>query len=70
MYENNPYRSLRANYALPTLDEWYKAAYFNPLTNAYSDFPNGLDTAPIAVASGTAVNSAVYNGNQAPQTSR
>ena len=39
----NPYRSLRANYALPTLDEWYKAAYFNPLTNAYSNFPNGLD---------------------------
>jgi formylglycine-generating enzyme required for sulfatase activity len=57
----NPFRSKRATYVLPSADEWYKAAYFNPTTNTYSDFPNGLNTAPTAVASGTAANTAVYN---------
>jgi formylglycine-generating enzyme required for sulfatase activity len=56
----NPYRSLRANYVLPSMDEWYKAAYYNPTTGTYFDFPNGLDTPPTAVASGTAANTAVY----------
>ena len=65
---SNPYRSLRANYVLPSMDEWYKAAYYNPVTSTYSDFPNGLDTAPTAVASGTAADTAVYNQtfNQGP----
>lgn len=58
---SNPYRSLRTNYVLPSMDEWYKAAYYNPLTSTYSNFPNGLDTAPTAVANGTAANTAVYN---------
>ncbi len=57
----NPFRSKRATYVLPSADEWYKAAYFNPTTNTYSDFPNGLNTAPTAVVSGTAANTAVYN---------
>ena len=30
---SNPFRSLRANYVLPTIDEWYKAAYFDPSAN-------------------------------------
>ena len=58
---SNPYRSLRTNYVLPSMDEWYKAAYYNPVTSTYSDFPNGLDMAPTVVASGTAANTAVYN---------
>lgn len=57
---SNPYRSLRTNYVLPSMDEWYKAAYYNPLTSTYSDYTNGLDTAPMAVANGTAANTAVY----------
>lgn len=56
----NPYRSRRANYVLPSMDEWYKAAFYNPATETYSDFPNGSDTAPTAVASGTEANTAVY----------
>ena len=65
---SNPYRSLRANFVLPSMDEWYKAAYYNPVTSTYSDFPNGLDMAPTVVASGTAANTAVYNQtfNQGP----
>ena len=58
---NNPYRSLRATYVLPSMDEWYKAAYYNPTTGTYFDFPNGSDTAPTAVASGTADNTAFYS---------
>jgi hypothetical protein len=57
----NPYRSKRATYVLPSFNEWYKAAYYNPTNSTYYDYANGSDTAPGAVASGTADNTAVYN---------
>jgi len=57
----NPYRSKRATYVLPSFNEWYKAAYYNPHDSTYYDFPNGSDTAPLPVASGTADNTAVYD---------
>jgi formylglycine-generating enzyme required for sulfatase activity len=57
----NPYRSKRATYVLPSFNEWYKAAYYNPTNSTYYDFPNGSNTAPTAVASGTGDNTAVYN---------
>ena len=56
----NPYRSKRATYVLPSYNEWYKAAYYNPNDSTYYNFANGSDTAPTAVASGTAANTAVY----------
>ncbi|EIP97000.1 PEP-CTERM putative exosortase interaction domain-containing protein [Opitutaceae bacterium TAV1] len=31
-------------WALPTEDEWYKAAYYNPATDSYSLYPTGKDT--------------------------
>ncbi|MEI6525956.1 MAG: hypothetical protein WCP62_07995, partial [Planctomycetota bacterium] len=31
----NPYRSLRATYVLPSYNEWYKAAYYNPTNSTY-----------------------------------
>jgi formylglycine-generating enzyme required for sulfatase activity len=62
----NPYRSLRATYVLPSYNEWYKAAYFNPSNSTYYDFPNGSDTAPTAVASGTADNTAIYGQSLFP----
>ncbi len=34
-------------YVLPTEDEWYKAAYFNPDGNGYSLYASGLDSVPI-----------------------
>ncbi len=56
----NPYRSLRATYVLPSYNEWYKAAYYNPSNSTYYEFTNGSDTAPTAVASGTTAGTAVY----------
>ncbi len=56
----NLFRSKRSNYVLPSSNEWYKAAYYNPTTGLYSDFPSGLNTEPVAVASGTMANTAVY----------
>ena len=63
---SNPYRSVRTNFVLPSMDEWYKAAYFDPNSGNYFNFPNGSDTAPMAVASGTAANTAVYGGQSGP----
>jgi sulfatase modifying factor 1 len=57
----NPYRSLRATYVLPSYNEWYKAAYYNPTNSTYYDYANGSDTAPTAVASGNLNDTAVYN---------
>lgn len=54
---DNPFRSKRARYVLPSVDEWYKAAYYDPNANGgvggYWDFPTGADTPPIYVDSGT-----------------
>lgn len=58
----NPFRNSLAQYFLPTFDEWYKAAYYDPVSDTYFNFPTGSDTAPTAVAGGTAANTAVFNG--------
>jgi len=43
-------RELDATYFIPTEDEWYKAAYFDPTLNAgaggYYDYPTGTDSVP------------------------
>jgi hypothetical protein len=56
----NPYRSKRATYVLPSYNEWYKAAYYNPSNRTYYDYTTSSNTAPTAVASGTAANTAVF----------
>ena len=60
----NPVRNSQAQYFLPSADEWYKAAYYDPDANGeaggYWNFPTGRHTEPIAVPSGTAPNTAVY----------
>ncbi len=61
----NPYRSKRATYVLPSYNEWYKAAYYSPNDSTYYDFPNGSDTAPTPVASGTTAGTAVYGQTNA-----
>jgi formylglycine-generating enzyme len=58
---DNLYRNGLAKYFLPSMDEWYKAAYYEPSSGVYHFYPNGSNTAPTAVASGTAANTAVYN---------
>jgi hypothetical protein len=57
---NNKYRNSLAKYFLPSYNEWYKAAYYNPTNSTYYNFANGSDTRPTAVISGTASNTAVY----------
>ena len=58
---DNLFRNSEARYFLPSTDEWYKAAFYDPVTDQYFDFPNGSDTAPIPVASGTDPNTAIYD---------
>ena len=60
----NPYRSKRATYVLPSFNEWYKAAYYDPNKSGgagYWNYATGSDSAPTAVASGTGAGEAVYN---------
>lgn len=61
---NNPYRNSNANYVLPTVDEWYKAAFYDPVTRTYYDYATSSDTAPSSVTSGTDANTAVYNHSE------
>ncbi len=58
---NNLFRNTEAQYFLPSADEWYKAAFYDPVTDQFFDFPNGSDTAPLSVASGTDANTAVFD---------
>lgn len=37
---------LGAKFWLPTWDEWYKAAYYDPVTQTYSLYPTQFDTVP------------------------
>jgi formylglycine-generating enzyme len=57
---NNKYRNSLAKYFLPSYNEWYKAAYYNPTNSTYYDYATGSNTAPTAVASGTTAGTAVY----------
>jgi formylglycine-generating enzyme required for sulfatase activity len=55
------YRNSQAKYFLPSADEWYKAAYYNPSgSGSYGDYPTANGLVPTAVSSGTAANTAVF----------
>ena len=56
----NLFRNSLATYVLPSMDEWYKAAFYNPVTSTYGDYATANGLVPTAVASGTAANTAVY----------
>lgn len=43
---SNRFRNSQAFYFLPSTDEWYKAAYFDPNTGVYYDYPTGSDSEP------------------------
>jgi hypothetical protein len=58
----NLYRNKNAFYFMPSENEWYKAAYYNPAGSNYFLYPTASNDAPTAVASGTNAGSAVYNG--------
>jgi formylglycine-generating enzyme required for sulfatase activity len=57
----NLYRNKNAFYFLPSENEWYKAAYYNPAGTNYFLYPTASSSAPTPVASGTNAGSAVYD---------
>ena len=71
---NNKFRNSLAKYVLPSYNEWYKAAYYDPNKSGgagYWDYATGSNSAPTAVASGTGTgangnNEAVYGGQTGP----
>jgi formylglycine-generating enzyme required for sulfatase activity len=42
----NLYRNRLAKYFLPSLNEWHKAAYYDPAAGVYHDYPTGSDNVP------------------------
>jgi hypothetical protein len=58
---SNTYRNSLARFFLPNTNEWYKAAYYDPTTGVYYDYPTGSNAAPTGVNSGTGAGTAVYN---------
>jgi formylglycine-generating enzyme required for sulfatase activity len=56
---SNMFRNSLAKYVIASRHEWYKAAYGN-LNGTWNNYATGSDSAPTAVASGTAANTAVY----------
>ena len=62
---NNLFRNSLAKYWLPSSNEWYKGAYSSP-NGTWYNYPTGSDSAPTAVASGTAANTAVYGTQTGP----
>jgi formylglycine-generating enzyme required for sulfatase activity len=56
---NNMFRNSLAKYVIASSDEWYKGAY-GKADGSWSNFANGTNSAPTAVAGGTDANTAVY----------
>jgi formylglycine-generating enzyme required for sulfatase activity len=42
----NLYRNKLAAYFLPSLNEWHKAAYYDPVAGVYYDYPTGSNSVP------------------------
>ena len=58
---NSITRNPGATVFLPSENEWYKAAYYNPVTSSYYQFPTSSNTDPTAEAPPGGSNSANYN---------
>jgi sulfatase modifying factor 1 len=43
---SNRYRNSLARYFLPSAHEWYKAAYYDPTSGVYYNYPTGSDNVP------------------------
>jgi len=51
-------RNAGANIFLPSENEWYKAAYYNPAAQSFFDFPAGTDVTTVCAAPGATANTA------------
>ncbi|HEY2841344.1 MAG TPA: SUMF1/EgtB/PvdO family nonheme iron enzyme [Pirellulales bacterium] len=54
-------RTEGATVFLPSEDEWYKAAYYNPATHSYFQYPTSSDTAPTADTPNATPNTANFS---------
>ena len=63
----NQFRHKDAFYFLPSIDEWFKAAYYDPTRNSgaggYWSYATQSNSSPTMVTGGTAANTAVYGGS-------
>ena len=62
----NRYRHKDTKYFLPNENEWYKAAYYDPINTVYYDYPTGSDSAPTTTSGGTALGTAIYRDGVNP----
>jgi formylglycine-generating enzyme required for sulfatase activity len=66
----NKFRNNLATYFLPSIDEWYKAAFYDPSKNSglggYWLFATQSNSAPLYSSGGTASNTAIYGGQIGP----
>jgi hypothetical protein len=53
---NNVTRNANATWVIPTENEWYKAAYYNPASNSYFQYPFSSSTVPTSAPPGGAPN--------------
>lgn len=58
----NSFRNKNAVYFLPSENEWFKAAYYNPSGTNYYSWPTSSNSTPTNIAGGTAAGTAVYGG--------
>jgi hypothetical protein len=58
-----------ARYVLPSVDEWYKAAYYDPTSGIYNDYPTGSDSVPdgIDFAGDPNFDAVFFDGGSNPQ---
>jgi formylglycine-generating enzyme len=49
-------RKCTATWVIPTENEWYKAAYYNPVNNSYFQYPTSSDTVPTSAPPGSTPN--------------
>ncbi len=66
---NNLFRNSEAFYFLPSMDEWYKAAYYDPNAGVYYNYPTGSDSVPdgIGFVGDTTFDAVFDDGGSNPQ---
>ena len=65
---NSITRNPGATVFLPSENEWYKAAYYNPGNSSYYQFPTSSNTAPIGTDPTSLANHANIGGGHGPLT--
>lgn len=58
----NPTRNAGARFFMANADEFHKAAYFDPVSEVWLDYPTGSNKRPIAVVEGVEPGTAVVDG--------